>query len=84
MNSSEITLITAWLKGKAVEQQKGKRVQVPGMKEFLVDYVSKGSVAASPHAEEAGIGAGKKTAISPHPGEVGSEPSLEVAAIIGV
>ena len=84
MNSCEITLITAWLKGKAVEQQKGKRVQVPGMKEFLVDYVSKGSVVASPHAEEVGIGAGEETTTSPHPGEVGSDPTLEVVAIIGV
>jgi len=48
------------------------------MEEVLADYVSKDSVAAS-H-----VRAGEETGTSSHLGEVGSEPALEVAAIIGV
>ena len=54
------------------------------MEEFLADYIRESSVAASPRAEEAGIRTGEETTTSPHPGEVGSEPALEVVSIIGI
>ena len=54
------------------------------MEEFLTDYTSEASMAASPRNEEVGIGAGEETATRPHPGEVDSEPVLEVAISAGV
>ena len=54
------------------------------MEEFLADYVSEASVAASPHAEKVGIKTGEETATSPHLGEVSSELVLEVVVTIDI
>ena len=56
INSIGTKLIFKWLKQKAVEQDQGKRVRVPGLSEFLDEAGSEASDADSPHFEDVGGG----------------------------
>jgi len=54
VNSTEISLIAAHLKGKVEAHRQGKHVRVPGLEEFLADIASEASVVTSPHPVEVG------------------------------
>ena len=72
--------IAARLRAKGAKQQQGKRAQVPGLVEYLVDVGSEASITTSLHSGEEGSDPSQEVVASPHPDEMGTEPAQEVVA----